>query len=382
MSSIVSIRTCADYEKNTLSAAVKGMLDDLGGLDSVIKTGDRVLLKPNLLMSSAPEKAVVTHPAVVEAVAELVIDAGGKPFIGDGPPFGSLKRVLSKSGYDPFMHKMNIQAMPFVERKEVEFPEGRLFRKIEIAQEVFEFDSIINIAKLKTHCQMFLTMAVKNLFGTLIGTDKASWHMKAGKDYDHFATVLVQICEKVRPTLSVLDGILAMEGNGPNSGTPRHVGVLAASTDPVALDSTVCRRILGFKVENLLTSVIGQAMDLGTADGDRITVVGDTLNGFPLKDFKAPEVMTLHWNLREGHLVRRFLENHLVSRPRIDSSQCECCGICMSHCPPEAIRKNHDTMEIDYSKCISCFCCQELCTNDAISVQQPFIGRLLSRISR
>ena len=195
----------------------------------------RIYSSPRLL-----DEAVVTHPAVVEAIASMVIDAGATPFIGDSPPLGNLPKVLLKCGYEPFMKKMAIQAVPFVEKLPVEFSTGRLFRRMDLAREVFEFDAVINLAKLKTHTQMMLTLAVKNLFGTVIGTDKASWHLRAGKDVDCFATVLVQIFEKIRPVLSIVDGILAMEGNGPNSGDARHVGILGASTDAVALDSIIC----------------------------------------------------------------------------------------------------------------------------------------------
>ncbi len=269
MESIVSIRSCEDYSPRALSAALEQALRDLGGITTWIKRGDRVLLKPNLLRSANPPDAVVTHPAFVEAVASMVLDSGASVFLGDSPPLGNLGRVLAKSGYEPFMKKMGIQPVPFTEKISQEFSSDRLYRRIDLAKEVFEFDKVINLPKLKTHSQVLLTLAVKNLFGTVVGSDKASWHL-AGREVENFATALVQIYERVRPVVSILDGILAMEGNGPNSGTPRHLGIIAAAEDAVALDSVVCR-LVGYPVEKLLTCVIGEKLGVGIADPHRIT---------------------------------------------------------------------------------------------------------------
>jgi uncharacterized protein (DUF362 family)/Pyruvate/2-oxoacid:ferredoxin oxidoreductase delta subunit len=381
MQSTVTVRACDDYSPSKLAEVIRRIFDDLGGLDSMIKSGDRVLLKPNLLMSAAPEKAVVTHPVVVEAVASIVIDCGAKPFIGDSPPLGNLNRVLAKSGYDPFMKKMNVEAVPFMEKTAVEFPENRLFRRLDLAKEIFEFDAVISLPKLKTHTQMLLTLAVKNLFGAVIGTDKAAWHLRAGREFDTFATVLVQIYDKVRPVVSILDGILGMERNGPNSGQPRHLGIIAASRDAIALDSTICR-LVGFPADSLLTCVIGDRLGIGTSRADEIEVRGDRLPGFPLTDFVPPKSATMAWNLSYRNPIRRFLENHLITRPEIDHSACEACGICGQHCPPQAISEQNGRMVIDRKKCISCFCCHELCTNQAVQIVLPRFGRFLSKIAR
>jgi len=381
MKSIVSVRKCEDYSPQQLERAVADVLDDLGGLASFVRRGDRVLLKPNLLQSAAPAKAVVTHPAFVETVAAMVIDSGAKPFLGDSPALGNLSRVLSKSGYDPFMNRMDVAAVPFVEKAPFVWAEDRLFRHLGIANEVFQFDAIINLAKVKTHCQMFLTLGVKNLFGTIIGMDKASLHLTAGKDWDTFATALVQIYERVRPAVSLVDGILSMEGDGPNSGKPRQLGIVAGSKDAIALDATLCT-LLGFRVDQLRTCEIGRNLGVGIADRDRIQVVGDDLYGFPLRDFKAPKSMTMTWNLSQGNLIRKFLENHVTTRPAIDPAECNHCGVCSSHCPPRAIDDVNGTMVVNRRKCISCFCCHELCSSDAVKIVRPFLGRVLSSVSR
>ncbi|MBI5252207.1 MAG: DUF362 domain-containing protein [Desulfomonile tiedjei] len=381
MKSLVSIRKCENYDSLPLGSAMESVLADLGGIAAFVRPGDKVLLKPNLLKAAGPSEAVVTHPALVEAVASMVIDAGGSVFIGDSPPLGNLARVLAKSGYDPFMKRLGLTPAPFLEKLRVEFPEGRLFRCMDLSREIFEFDTVINLAKLKTHTQMVLTLAVKNLFGSVIGTDKASWHMRAGRDFDTFATALVQIYDKIRPALSIVDGILAMEGNGPNSGDPRPVGIIGASTDAVALDAVICA-LLGFDTDVLRTCVIAHEHGIGMADFAHIRVVGDELHGFPLRDFKLPKSVTVTWNFSHWNPIRRFMENHVITKPRIDSAECLNCGICASHCPPGAISEEDGAMVIDRKKCISCFCCHELCSNRAVRIVQPFFGKFLSLISR
>lgn len=381
MKSLVTIRKCEDYDLPRLADVIEKVINDLGGMNAFVKSGDQVLLKPNLLKSAIPEQAAVTHPAVVEVLAAMVLDCGGKPFIGDSPPLGNLPKVLAKSGYSDFMKRMSIRAVPFAEKVPMEFPEERLFRRIDMAREAFEFDRVINLPKLKTHTQMVLTLAVKNLFGTVIGMDKASWHLRAGKDYDSFATVLVQIFEKIRPCLSLVDGILAMEGNGPNSGNPRQVGIIGASADAVALDA-VLTRLVGFPTEAVRTNLIGERLGVGVADKEKISQVGDELEGFPLKDFKVPKSITMAWNLSYWNPVRRFMENHVITKPAIDKAACQACGICIAHCPPKAIVEIDGVMVIDRRKCISCFCCHELCANDAVQIVQPFLGKIVSVISR
>ncbi|MBM3302018.1 MAG: DUF362 domain-containing protein, partial [Deltaproteobacteria bacterium] len=109
MKSVVSIRRCGGYETDHLALTLERVLGDLGGAHSFFRRGDQVLLKPNLLASASPERALVTHPAFVEAVATMVIDCGATPFLGDSPPLGKLSRVLTKSGYDPFMKRLGVQ---------------------------------------------------------------------------------------------------------------------------------------------------------------------------------------------------------------------------------------------------------------------------------
>ncbi|MFH0959853.1 MAG: DUF362 domain-containing protein [Pseudomonadota bacterium] len=381
MKSLVSVRKFPEYELAGLKEIVNSCLNDIGGLEHMIKRSDKVLLKPNLLRSSNPQQAIITHPTFVEAVSELMVDYGAKLSLGDSPPLGNLRRVLSKSGYDDFMKRLDMKPCPFTRKRNFDCGSGRLFRRLELAEEVFEFDKVVNLPKIKTHCQMGLTLAVKNLFGTVIGTDKASWHLRAGKDVDSFATVLVQIYEQISPVVSIVDGVIGMEGNGPNSGKPKRLGLVAAGQDAVAVDSVIAT-LLNFPINLVKTCVVGSDLGLGVVDPANIDILGDDLNEFPVTDFVRPESMTMSWNLSYWNPFRRFLENHVITKPEIDTSNCRNCGVCMNHCPPGAIKIRKGMMQIDKRICISCFCCHELCENDAVLIMEPYLGKLLSRISR
>lgn len=381
MRSIVSVQKCSEYEPKKLRPKVEKLFSDCYQSTANVRHGDTVLLKPNLLRAANPEQAIVTHPVFVETVAEILSDCGARLSIGDSPPLGNLQRVLVKSGYEPILKRLNIKPAPFLRKRTVEFGENHIYKRIDLALEVFEFDKIINLAKLKTHCQMTLTLAVKNLFGTVIGTDKASWHLRAGKITDNFAYVLLQIYETIKPDFSLLDGILAMQGNGPNSGDPRHIGIVCAARDAIALDSVVTD-LVGFRLETVRTCVLGDELGLGNASSENIDVVGDELEGFPLRDFNAPKSMSMAWNLSYWNPLRRFMENHVITKPEINTTVCQKCGICLKHCPPRAISEINGEMVIDRKKCISCFCCHELCGADAITIKQPYVGKLLASFSK
>ena len=205
---------------------------------------------------------------------------------------------------------------------------------------------MINLPKLKTHCQMFLTLAVKNLFGAVIGSGKAGWHLRAGRDRATFAEVLLQIYEQISPKLSIIDGILGMEGHGPTSGRPRQVGIVGAAVDAVALDAVICK-LVGLPVSELLTCTRGDALGLGTCDEGLIEVRGDELGGFPLTDFQSPRNVSMTWNMSTRNPIRRLARRHLVARPQVLESLCKRCGVCRDHCPPKAISDADGPMVID-----------------------------------
>jgi uncharacterized protein (DUF362 family) len=230
----VSLIPAQSYDLDRLSSSLEYLLAPLGGIRSIVKPGDRVLLKPNLLTGSRPTKECITRPEIVYCVAKLVKEAGGKPFFGDSPAFGSAKGVAKNCGYLPLCEELELPIVEFSgKRYEIENED---FRHLRLSKEAIDADVVINLPKVKSHIQLTVTMGVKNLFGCVPGKMKAWWHLEAGKDVDRFGTMLVETAKAIAPDLTIIDGIIGHEGNGPSGGEPKELGVLGASTDVFALD--------------------------------------------------------------------------------------------------------------------------------------------------
>jgi uncharacterized protein (DUF362 family) len=237
MTSSVSLMQATSYDPSILRQSLETLLAPFGGMSAFVKPGDRVLLKPNLLTGARPTKECVTRPELVYCVAQLVQDAGGNPFLGDGPAFGTAHGVAKANGYLSLIEELSIPIVEFHGQRYETVSET--FDHLLLSKETMDADVVINLPKVKSHVQITLTMGVKNLFGCVPGKMKAWWHMEAGKDADRFGQMLVETARAVAPDLTILDGIIGHEGNGPSGGEPRALGILAASADVFALDRAI-----------------------------------------------------------------------------------------------------------------------------------------------
>jgi uncharacterized protein (DUF362 family) len=293
MKSAVSIVKCPNYDEGKVLNELRRAIDLIGGIQKFVGKGNRVLLKPNLLYGRSPEKAVTTHPAIVKGMIQIVREAGGVPFLGDSPSVGSLMRAAGKAGIRAVAEEMEC---PLVEFEKPIFPPkggGKIFKHLEIDQAVLEADVLINLPKWKTHSQMLLTLGVKNLFGCVPGPRKALWHLKAGEDRKTFAQILVDVYQAIRPSLTVLDGIVGMEGNGPNSGRPIQIGLILASGDSLHLDQIVCD-LLGISRKSLLTNRMAFENGMGK---DKIDVLGERVEAVKISNFRFPTPSQIDWGL-------------------------------------------------------------------------------------
>jgi uncharacterized protein (DUF362 family)/Pyruvate/2-oxoacid:ferredoxin oxidoreductase delta subunit len=376
MRSSVSIIKCQSYDEEEVLKGLRQAIDLIGGIETFVKKGDHVLLKPNLLYGKAPEKAVTTHPSIVRGMIQIIREAEGIPFIGDSPSIGSLIRAAEKAGIKRVADEMNCPLVEF--DKPVLPPKGgeKFFKQLEIDRTVLEADVIINLPKWKTHGLMLLTLGVKNLFGCVPGTKKALWHLRAGEDRKVFAQMLVDLYEIVKPSLTLLDGILGMEGNGPNSGHPVQLGLLLASRDPISLDQIVCE-LLGLPRESLPTNRV--ALEKGLAK-DGIEVVGERVEEVRIPHFRLPTLSEPAWNL--PGFLRRALKNALTSKPVFDEELCDNCDQCIRTCPPKALKRKVRGLVFDYGKCIRCFCCQEVCPSGAITIKPGWALRFTGHIRK
>ena len=357
----------ASYDYKLLKTVLFDTIDGLGG--NFIHNGARVLIKPNLLLPAGPEKAIITHPLVVKAIAEYVLEKGGHVQISDSPAVGAFPKILEEGKYKEVFNGLDVVFKEFKESVKVDI--GEPFGRIDIARDALEADLVINVAKLKTHAQMLLTLGVKNIFGCIIGFSKPEWHLRAGVDRDIFAKLLVQIYEAVKPSLTILDGILAMEGDGPGkSGTPRETGVIAGSRSALALDPAVCS-MLGLERDKLPTNRAARRLGLINQE---IYISGDFNM---INDFRFPEAADLTFGPR---FLQGFTRKYLSQRPIINKKVCRLCGECRDYCPARAVTINKTKVVFDYDACIRCYCCIEVCPYGALRAKEALPGRLLRRI--
>ena len=373
----VSIAACDNYEYGEVRRAVLDLLEPLGGMSTFICKGDRVLLKPNMLAAKEPVKAVTTHPVLVQVVAELVREAGGIALIGDSPGIGSFMKVAEKSGIGEAAQRSGAQLIPFDEP--IELQGSGTFRSIFIARCYYEADKIINLPKLKTHEMMTMTCAVKNLFGSVIGAEKAAWHLKAGTSRQLFARLLLEIYQLKMPTLNIVDAIMAMEGNGPGNGTPVKLGLLLAGVNPVAVD-VMAGQLAGIPGE--LLPVEQEALSMGLRGALRSDI---DLRGFAVvvsaaQPFTLPSGLDTRFGLPT--FLATALKNQLTSYPAADRERCILCGICRDACPPAAITITNSALSVDKARCIRCWCCRELCPVDAMQIARGTLLRSLRYFKR
>ena len=376
----VVLKYCPDYTADVELRLREG-LTEWGGMSAFVQPGQKVLLKVNLLMKKRPEEAVTTHPSVVEAVVRLVQEAGGIPIIGDSPggPYtvSALQAIYTRSGLGEVAERTGAILNEDVGQTTIQYPEGKLVKSLIVTNCVLNADVIIPLSKLKTHGMMTFTGAVKILFGVIPGLLKAEYHLKMFKISD-FADLLVDIATWVRPTLSIMDGIVGMEGDGPSAGRPRDIGALILSTDPFALD-VVAADLIGLKPEKVPTLMAARARGL-TSRLNEIQLKGDSRSLWRIQDFLIPKAVSTNFldMVPLPHNVKKFVLNRVRPRPIFVNETCVGCKDCVNNCPPKALTMNENEGPIvDLEACIRCFCCQELCPHQSVKVFKPWLGRKL-----
>jgi uncharacterized protein (DUF362 family)/Pyruvate/2-oxoacid:ferredoxin oxidoreductase delta subunit len=368
----VALTSCGSYEPARIGNAVRELLSPLGGMEAFVRPGQRVLLKPNLLSAKDPSRAITTHPNLIEAVAEEVRRCGAVPFIGDSPggAIRGIKRVWTNTGMEEMALRSKIDLVNF----EASGSQGIDFGKYTffVSKPVLEADVIISLPKLKTHSLTLLTCAVKNMFGVIPGFRKGELHKLYPKPGE-FAEMLVHLYKLVTPSLSIVDAVLAMEGNGPSSGRPFQLGLLMAGSDGVAVDA-VAADIIGFRDNFIDTTRIAAEMGLGTGDISGLALVG---SGVGVK----PEQFELPSN-RVKKLIPRPLARMvapLVSvKPVIDPKRCTGCAFCFESCPVEAISKRGDSYAVNDKLCVKCLCCHELCPESSIDIKLSWLAKFFA----
>jgi uncharacterized protein (DUF362 family)/Pyruvate/2-oxoacid:ferredoxin oxidoreductase delta subunit len=385
MDNRVSIVKCENYDE--VQRAVDDAISLLGGMEKFVKSGDRVVIKPNYVMKKNPEEAATTHPAFLHAVIVSVERAGGIVTIAESPggPYNSqvLKSLYTVCGAYDAIKGTNAKLNFDTSFTDTSYPQGHTIKNMPLINPVLDADVVISLPKLKTHAMTSYTGAVKNLFGVIPGTHKAELHFRLD-DRKAFCSMLVDLYECIKPDLSIMDGVWGMEGNGPTSGQNRHIGLVMASANGHALDMAACK-IIDYTPEEVDTVYEAVKRGLCASSADGLDILGESINELVIKDFLKPES---HFNLLKLVSLPAALNAKVIhllsSRPEMHHDKCIGCGECMRCCPPKAITMN-DTKYgkrpfIDTEKCIRCFCCQELCPKKAVGIKRPLLNRLMLKI--
>ena len=364
---------CTDYAQASEKLGL--LLDMMGGMGRFARGGETLALKANLLEAIAPDRAVTTHPSVAAAVATQTVKAGAKAVILDSPGGGhwqnspaALEKLYNVTGMAEAARQSGAELNYDMSREQRSFPQGELVRSFEVLSAPFQADGILNLCKLKTHGMVGFSGAVKNLFGAVPGLQKPELHCRF-PEKQPFSEMLVDLCDFLQPDLCIMDGILAMEGNGPTGGQPRKMGVLGASKSPYALD--VCgAALIGMKPESVLMLKEANRRGLGPLSPEECQLVKEPVAPLAQPDFVKAKASSTDFIDRLPSFLRPAAKKIATPTPKIRKKECVGCGRCAESCPQHTIQIREGKAVIDYKNCIRCFCCHEMCPKHVIDIKR------------
>ena len=368
MRDAVWLGRCPAYDEGTLFPQINSAFESLGVYDR-LKPGMAVVLKPNLIQASKPAAAICTHPAFTAAVGRCVKRAGAHVLIAESPggPYtpALMKAIYRACGYTDMAEAYGFQLYTACKSHQVPLPQGQRCRQVSILEPFFQRDFLIDLPKLKTHGMVGYSGAVKNMFGAVPGLQKPEVHCRFPQQED-FSKALVDICQYLSPDLAVMDGIWAMEGDGPTGGTRREAGLLGASPSPYALDVCVSQ-LIGFPPGSLAMLGESARRGLGPASAQEVEVLGQPPAG--LGDFKKAKAASTDFVDKLPAPLRPLAKKLSTPWPQIQKG-CVGCGKCAESCPKQAITMAAGRAKIDYGACIRCFCCHEMCPQHVVGVRR------------
>lgn len=374
----VAVVRCKTYNVEAVKPALEEALNAVNGLDFVMP-GMKIIIKPNLVSFKKPDAAATTHPALLEALVEMLLARGAAVTIGDSPggphSLPLLNRVYAATGMDR-VEKLGAKLNRNMNEKTVDFPEGKVLKNFTYTEYLDEADAIIDFCKLKSHGMLGMSAAVKNLFGTIPGLKKPEVHYKFQNDAE-FADMLVDLNEYFKPRLAICDAVVGMEGNGPTAGTPRQIGAIIASKSTYYAD-VVGAELIGMNIDGLPTLQAAYERGFAPASSKNLRVYGD-IRALTVDDFKAPPVRGLSF-MRKGNVLHFISKAALEHKPTLKKRLCVGCGECARMCPAKAIEMKNKKPHINREKCIRCFCCQEFCPRAAMVAHRPLAAKALNKL--
>ena len=379
----VALLKCTDYNVDEIEKKLREGFELLGGISflrELIPKNSKVLLKPNFLSVIEKGSPVITHYAMFEAVVRIVKEYSDNIVFGDSPGSGDTKMAAEKSGLMEVANRYGVKFVNFNDEIHVELNNPLLYKFWNVARAAYEADVVITLPKLKTHAMMYYTGAVKNQFGCIPGSQKAELHTKL-IDVNNFSKMLLDLNSVVKTSFAILDGIIAMEGNGPRNGTPKKMDTIIMGKCLTAVDSTAVRLIGYDNVLQVPFLKVASDTKWGAVIPEEIDVLGEKVEHMKCKNFK------LSRNAKVINFLSPSLNNFVASltapNPVLIEEKCIGCKKCDEVCP-----KRHNVISFvkheskvipkwKYSNCIRCFCCQELCPKGAIVTKDKPISKIL-----
>lgn len=372
----VSIVRAHDYDSTQVYSAIEASIDLIGGLETIVRPGSKVFVKINHLSPpSEAERGIVTHPVFVQAVLEMLKRVGAEITVGDdidsgdgdGFKISGFRQMCEETG----VRLINLRETGFVET----ICQGHFLKKLHVSSTVLNTEIIINLPKLKSHSLTIFTGGVKNMYGIIPHGLRTRFHGEFIKVED-FGQMLTDVFSTAIPHLTIMDGIITMEGDGPSSGNLRKLGVVLASRDAVAVDA-VATKIIGADPFDIYTTRYSDERSLGVGNLADIEVVGERLEDVSVPGFRLPGNAVAIIMRRIPRFLSRLVQSQLAVRPRVIARQCTICSACIDSCPVAAITAGNRTVKIDHGICIGCMCCHEVCRFNAITPTRPLIGRII-----
>lgn len=369
MSKVV-IKECNSYEVNGIIDKVNQGMEQIGGWDRYVKEGMKVLLKVNLIGPKDSDSAAITHSEFVRALTRILKAKGCQVWIGDSSggaiagiaPTG---RSMKVSGYETVASEEGAVIKNFdSEGVQVLKPESGIVEEMYLAKPIFDADVVINLPKLKTHSAAIYTGAVKNVFGCIPGLKKAEFHRLA-PDPKYFGEIIADIHKARKISLHIMDGIVAMQGEGPTAGEPYLAGKILISEDPLALD-VVAANMMKLKLSDVPILQTAKERELGQSSLEFIELIGDYKSIPTFEGFTLPK--RLGNSKKQNYNAVIKVIDFLKARPVVDKKLCKNCNVCVDSCPVKAINK--ETKAVNYKECIECMCCHELCMYKAVKLKK------------
>ncbi|MEA1910525.1 MAG: DUF362 domain-containing protein [Spirochaetota bacterium] len=368
----VGLVKCSTYDSKELDKALEEAMRLSGGID--VK-GKKLLLKPNILQDADPAKAISTHPDFVRAVIKYMKKEGATEiYVGDSPGFQKPGYSGRKSGIRQVCEETGAKWIDFTTGKTtIRTETGKLQKEFKVTSIINEVDMVISLPKMKTHQLMYFTGAVKNLFGLLPGLSKSPYHVTYPNRHN-FGEMILDLLEAVKPSYSIMDAVIGMEGPGPGNGYPKPVKLIIASPNAVALD-IIASTIIGYDPVMIPINRLGLKRNFGLKQISDISVEGLNISDVKIDDYKLlgeKKFQNIIFDLFHFRIFEKF-QQKMKPKPYFIEEKCIKCGECIKICASNANwfedGSNGKFVAVDYNKCIRCYCCHEVCPVDAIEIR-------------